>query len=557
MQKLKNLNPLVLLFILLIPACWALFVPGFYGASDEVHIAWLYEMDQVLKLGYFPGRFVPDLSYAFGYPLFNFVFPLPYYLAELFHVIGFSFVDSIKMLFFLTIPVSAFLMYRLLKEVTNNHLAFVGALLYSYTPYRSVDIYVRGAIGEVVSFVFFPLIAWSILKLGNSQERKYVAIGGLSIGGLILSHNIAAYMMMPLFALLMAMIILTHLKKISLIINYCLMGLLGAVVSMFFWFPALTESTLMKYDTVFNFVDHFPTLSQLVKPYWGYGGSVPGPGDGMSFFLGGAQLVVLVTGVLYFLFDRKRFNTTQQVLSVWAMISIGIAIVMMNYRSIPIWNSVPFIPYFQFPWRFLMVTTFCIPLLVGAFENIRGRGIVVLGLIVLTVAVNGWYFRPQDFLGRTDSYFLDKYIPSSPVSEAYKQNQEEYLRLPKNAEKRPDQLMPRFYSDSGASIQTQWQDPLNAQAVITSTKSAIINYSKYKYPGWEADVDGLYVPTTSGKPYAQIQVFVPAGTHTVHISYHEPIYKVILDIISGAFMIGALLLLGSGVVKRYNGKVSR
>ena len=32
----------------------------------------------------------------------------------------------------------------------------------------------------------------------------------------------------------------------------------------------------------FVFVDHFPTLRQLITPYFGYGASVPGPGDGMS-----------------------------------------------------------------------------------------------------------------------------------------------------------------------------------------------------------------------------------------------------------------------------------
>src|SRR3972149_4510481 len=82
-----------------IPAVWALFVPGFYGASDELHIAWLQQMDAVVRLGQFPPRFVPDLSFGFGYPLFNFVFPLPFYLGEIFHLFSFSFVDAIKIVF--------------------------------------------------------------------------------------------------------------------------------------------------------------------------------------------------------------------------------------------------------------------------------------------------------------------------------------------------------------------------------------------------------------------------------------------------------------------------
>ena len=99
MQKLENfLNRfwIITIFVLSIPAFWALFVPGFYGASDDIHIAWLYEFHKTAVAGQIPPRFVPDLSFGFGYPLFNFVFPLPFYIGEVFHLLGLSFVDSIK-----------------------------------------------------------------------------------------------------------------------------------------------------------------------------------------------------------------------------------------------------------------------------------------------------------------------------------------------------------------------------------------------------------------------------------------------------------------------------
>ena len=82
MEKLEKLLARYWIFIILffsIPAVWALLVPGFYGASDDLHIAWLQQMDKIIKMGQIPPRFVPDLSFGFGYPLFNFVFPLPFY----------------------------------------------------------------------------------------------------------------------------------------------------------------------------------------------------------------------------------------------------------------------------------------------------------------------------------------------------------------------------------------------------------------------------------------------------------------------------------------------
>src|SRR3989338_9658111 len=163
MEKYINRFWWIILLILLIPAVKALFVGGFYGASDELHVAWLYEIERSLLSGKIPPRFVPDLSFGFGYPLFNFIFPLPFYIAEIFHALGFSLVDSIKFLFFLTIPLSGIFMYFLLNQFTSKNLSLAGALLYIYTPYRSVDLYVRGAIGEIISFVFLPLILLSFI----------------------------------------------------------------------------------------------------------------------------------------------------------------------------------------------------------------------------------------------------------------------------------------------------------------------------------------------------------------------------------------------------------
>ena len=272
-----------------IGAIWALFVPGYFGASDDVHIAWLYQMDYVLKIGQFPPRYVPDLSFGFGYPLFNFVFPLPYYIAEIFYVLGFSLVDSTKIVFGLTIPASMLGMFFLGRRFVDPALALAMAVMYGYAPYRAVDLYIRGAFGEIVALMLLPWLVWSVCGVMDvSQVLWYrirmVFIGGLMIGLFILSHNISAYMFMPWLAILGVLLLFGTGKYWRLQIGYLgIMFGLGLLASSYFWIPALFESRLMKYDTVFNFIDHFPTIKQLMTPYWGYGASVAGPYDGMSF----------------------------------------------------------------------------------------------------------------------------------------------------------------------------------------------------------------------------------------------------------------------------------
>lgn len=518
MQKIEKFLSKHIFWIILalsIPAAWALFVPGFYGASDELHIAWLFEMDRTLALGQFPPRFVPDLSYAFGYPLFNFVFPLPFYIGEIFHKLGLTLVDSIKAVFLLSIPVSMHFMYKFLKGHTSEILALAGAVLYVYTPYRATDIYVRGAIGEVVAFVFPPIIAWALDKIATENKKKWIGVLALGSAGLILSHNIMAYMFVP-FLIIYALILKKNLLRI--VSGF----LLGALVSIYFWLPAIVESTFMKYGTgEFNFIDHFPTLRQLFTPYFGYGASVPGPGDGMSFFMGAVNILLLVSAIVLIRKLKK--------IIVWSLFIVAVAIFLMNFRSTFLWNNIPYLPYFQFPWRFLSLTTFVTSVLVVVFEKVKFGKAVGLAIIVLAIGLNFAYFKPHDFLGRTDSYYLNKYIPFPVASDEYKLVQEEYLRLPKATVARPDKVSP----DSG----------LNADFTLNLTEDSVLHYYKYYFPGWIAKVDGKEVVIKAGSPYGQITFDVPKGEHQIEIKFQETPIRRTFDFVSLVSLILAIYLL--------------
>ena len=292
MIKIKGLIDkyyILLMVVGCLPAVAALVVPGYFGASDDIHIAWLGLFDQTVKIGQLPPRYVPGLSYWFGYPLFNFVFPLPFYLAEIFVLLGFGLVGSVKMLLLVSVVASGLCMYKFLRALVEPELALAGAFIYVYTPYRATEIYVRGAFGESLSFVFLPLLFLGWVKVLQGEARKGICLLALALGLLVMTHNIVSYMF---FGFLLLAVLVVRKKLPSLILAI----VLGLVSSAFFWLPALIDSNLMKYDTVFSYFDHFPTLKQLVTPHFGYGASVPGPWDGMSFFLGTVNIGFVVIG---------------------------------------------------------------------------------------------------------------------------------------------------------------------------------------------------------------------------------------------------------------------
>ena len=537
---------LTILLVLFFPAIWALFVPGFFGASDDIHIAWLFEMDRSLKSGQMPPRYVPDLSYGFGYPLFNFVFPLPFYVGEAFHLLGLSLVDSIKAVFLLATVLSGVFMYLLMKNlVKTTFLAILGSVLYVYAPYRATDLYIRGAIGEIVAFAFLPLIALSVLRVTEEKfDKKWLGFGGLAVAGLALSHNITTYMFLP-FIFIFGVIRLVFLKSkdIKRLFSFLGIFLFGLLITLYFWLPALLESGLMKYDTVFDFRDHYPTLKQLITPYFGYGASVPGPYDGLSFFLGYAGVLLPILSLIYLIIKWRRVEKDKKIIYGWVVGSFLFIIFLMNYRSTFLWFNLPLLGYFQFPWRFLIMTSFLTPIFLIVFDDLKFIKSLGLLLIIIVVGVSFSYFKPADFLGRMDNYFLNRYIPYPEASLEYGLLNEEYLRLPKENEMRPKSNYPTVFPENSRVKEVINLNSLDSLIKIESEEEFLLNYNKYNFPGWVAEVDNKKIEIQNGKPFSQIQVMLPAGIYNLHIYFKETFFRGLMNIVSLVSFLGVLIFL--------------
>ncbi len=553
MEKAERfLDKYIIIFFLLltIPATWSLFKFGFFGVSDDLHIGWLHQMHRAISMGQFPARYVPDLSYGFGYPLFNFYAPLPFYIGEIFHNLGFSLVDSIKALFLISLPLSGYFMYKLLREFGNPFVSLFGGLLYVYTPYRATDIFVRGAVGEATVFIFIPLVVLSFIKVFKSQNLDYksIGLGGLSLALLITSHNITALILYSLLIPLFLIYLYFSKQRLMHFLSTLYVSLLGLLISSFFWVPAIVESGLVKYDTVFNYWDHFPTLRQLVTPYFGHGASVPGPYDLMSFYAGIVNVSLIIAGtVLVFKINKVPVNIRPFMF--WLVLISMISVFFMNHRSAFLWENLPLIAYFQFPWRFLTIITFASAGLAVLLSVVKKNRIFSVILILVVIGINYSYFRPESFLGRTDEYYIDRYIPFPNASEAYKQTGEEYLRLPQDTQIRPSENYPRFYSDQIEIKNIEIINPLNARAHVVSSGVGLLNYNKYNYPGWVVEINGVNTPIETGTPYGQIAVVVPEGEHLVEVRFSETPFRTVFNFISVSALIVAAILIIKGIRK--------
>ena len=78
MKFLKLILFPLLLIILSCQSVSHLLIPGFFPIHDNTQVERVFEMSKSLSSGMFPVRWVSDLGYAYGCPIFKFYAPLSY-----------------------------------------------------------------------------------------------------------------------------------------------------------------------------------------------------------------------------------------------------------------------------------------------------------------------------------------------------------------------------------------------------------------------------------------------------------------------------------------------
>lgn len=409
---LKNFRKIpvwLILLIVIVPAFYLLIRPGFFPMQDDLQAFRIQQMDTCFADFQIPCRWIPDMGYQYGYPEFNFYPPGVYYLGEAIHLLGFQFIDTVKILFILGFGLAAVSMYIFLKSFFGVWPAFVGAILYTFAPYRAVDVYVRGALSEFWAFVFFPLIFWSIYKLVKSGKLKYLAWMGLSTGLLLITHSLMSMIFLPLAAVWGVTWVALE-KRWRLLLKLFWGGVLGLGLAAFFTLPMIVEKQYSHSESMlggyFDWRQHFVDINQLfVSNYWGYGSSQLGPGDDLSLSTGIVQwMAALLAVILVLIFFRKNKKISIS-LFVLSVLDMGV-LFMIHQKSSFIWDKISLLAWLQFPWRLLADSVFLLAVIAsgGVFLLKNKKWSVVLGIILIvgSIALYGNFFKPQKWFNLTD-----------------------------------------------------------------------------------------------------------------------------------------------------------
>src|SRR5688572_1210714 len=371
------------------------------GHDTLRYIPRLVEFHENFRQGNAIPRWAPDLILGQGQPLFYFSPPLPYYVSEAWRIFFADTLGTLNWGYISMILVSAISMFFLCSLFFGERGGVLGAVAYIYSPYFHVDLFVRGAYSEVSAMAFYPLALYGFARHAIEKDLRALLLGAAALAAVVLSHNPTALLIMPMLAAIAIYYAVEQRSKKLLAMQAAALAI-GVSLAAFFWLPALVEIGNVHAERLtggyFDYRLHFVELRQLVSTYWGYGGSVEGPGDLMSLSLGWSHVLLALVALAASIWFRSAMQRVQWF---FAAALVGFCILMLPV-SAGIWQTVPLLQFTQFPWRLLGPASVCLAVLIASlaavsYENWRVNAIV--GVAVSLLLLQNWHHAaPQKYV---------------------------------------------------------------------------------------------------------------------------------------------------------------
>ncbi len=534
----------LVLIILALPSVAWLMQPGYFPMHDDLQAMRQLQMAKCFEDGQIPCRWVPDMGYSYGYPLFNFYPPLPYYLGQIFHTLGFSYVDIVKILGVIVLILSAITMYLLASEFFGKLGGILSSMLYLYAPYHSVDFYVRGAVNESWALVWFPLIYWTTYKLIETSKIKWIPFVSLSVAALMLSHNPMLMIFIPTY-LVWIVFWWWKFKTISSFNHLIIAAFWAFGLAAFFTLPIIFEQQFVSIWTLtsgyFNYLAHFLDVKQMfLNINWDYGSSILGPADTMSFAIGYLQWIIpgIVLIAMPFSKNLRKY---------WALILFSIfyfllSLFMSHSKSTPIWLFIKPLEILQFPWRFLTLVIFFASFISGAFVLLFKKSVPLL--LCLLLLLNANYFRPREwwpnyidsdrFTGKNWQLMLTSAIFDYLPVWAY--------RPPANGPTGDIE----FLSATGDYKTIEKKSNRQKYEVDIKIPGSLI-IQTYYFPGWKVWVDGKLTetrPLSDPLRLGRIIFDVSSGQHQILVKFTDTPIRSMGNILSTVSWISIIFYFG-------------
>ncbi len=542
---MKNFFNFIIIAIITFFSSWSLFQSSFYNLHDHTHAGRIAEMTQALRDGQFPVIWSSNFGFGYGMPLFLFYAPLPYYVGAFFFFFHLNIVLVIKILYFLINFFSALGSFYLAKTVfKNNKVAIVTSTAFTFFSYRALNLFVRGALSEIVALMFLPWILAFTFKIIKGEKNFYNYFKLVLVWtGLFLSHNLTTMMFVPFYWFFVVGIFFGYKVFLKNKFNWLflkrLLGifLLACGLASFYLIPSFWEknSTYLNDLTLsyyFNFHHHFLYIRQFFRNQWGYGGSEYGPNDQISFYLGTGQILALIIvsfffiKLFYLLFKKKILDEQKKLFGILLItfVSLCLSLWLTLEKSKFVWENISIFQYLQFPWRYLTIANVFLSLLVGASVLLFKKGFLMnfytLFITCLIIVTSYTYFQGEKLLDNAEEiYYTDslriRNELSNDLMDYFPKQKNNFSTLANITSIRPvENLVLNSDLENYQILVNRNQEKLVQTNFNQLTK---VNFGIVYFDGWKIEIDGVKQSIEIDPKIGNIIVSIPRGEHLVAI----------------------------------------
>ncbi|MEK6302576.1 MAG: hypothetical protein AABO41_17835 [Acidobacteriota bacterium] len=472
-------------------------------------------------------RWEEDTNRGFGAATTIYYPPAIYYVTSAFYFVTRDWLRALLDAHLLMMIASAAAMYLYAREAMGRRAALVAMAAYIFLPYHLADQYQRGALAELLGFIWMPLILLFSERL-MSQEQKDTKLSGklaavallaLSYGGFLWSHPPTAYQFTLGFGLYVAVrALMTRRWKGLIWIGGGVV--IGLALSAAYILPAFLEQDLIHREYIAETWPYHKTYVFVhdlynAEVHRGFFHSI----DAMWIF--GTLVIVACALLMKFKLPVSLLEPELRLrMKLWIVLGVFTSFMMVKLSQ-PLGMLIPKIDIGVFTWRMLSITTLVTALVAGACAQAAietaGKRLrterAVFGSLALAAAVGGLLFSATAVAGPMMS--APVFVP---VSEHLN-----YATLPRTApadpEELPDDLPPvEIEGDHGTVTVERWEPE---HRIIHAELEAEdrLRVRTFNFPGWTAMVDGQRVDIATDEEMGDIGIDLQPGSHRVTLDF--------------------------------------
>jgi len=587
---------LILALCLTLPMIETLMRPGLPTTADmPIHLYRTVEYSHAWSSDVWLPRWAPNLAYGYGYPLFIFAPPLPYFIGYIFHALGGSFEIALKTLIILIILLYATSMYLLGRDLWGNvPSGLISATAYLYAPFALREILLYGGnIPQYFAIGLFPLILWTLYRLNRHGGWGWLIAATFAYAALILSHLFHALIFTPaalLFGLWLMIPLTPTLSQWergqnvsplpmgegagvrALRLCYNLLPLpLGGLLTAFFWLPAFFEryATRAQADIYLQkspFFIRYPHWSELIAWISPLDSRAANPYVPLTLGIATLSLVALsLIAYLWHVIKSKDLDSAPQVskpkglhsnfsfLIFYFSFLISISIYLTLAISRPVWETVTILQVAEFPWRMLGLANMGLAVLAGGAVYampLRWRWHLTIVCILWQIgsvapylyAVTPFTLYGEPTLDQQLAYERrSQSIGTTTLGEYLPQNVTEIPTGSPLIHAFKDDPMPerldRNSLPNEATATRLSQTAITHHYQVNSPTAFTLRILQYHYLGWQAWLDGQPLPLTPEAKTGLITLAMPAGEHDLMLHFGETPLRLTAFALSGLALV--------------------